>query len=182
MKQLAAGFYLLKKRLGLAGLLGLLGILIALGLLVLQVLPMRKNLQALTEQLETAQRTPRQETRLLPQLADDEAALANFYAQFATIKELPEILQTMSDTAAKQGLKLDKADFLLAREQQGALMRYEITLPVKAGYPLVRRYVDSLARLIPTMALTEINLKREGAHDEALEAKLAFVLYLRDVR
>jgi hypothetical protein len=96
------------------------------------------------------------------------------------MQNLPDMLKTLHALAQKYGITLDSGDFKFGNIEGDKLLRYEITLPVKCSYPNLRSFVEDAAHKIPTMGLSEINLKREAVVDNMVQAKLDFILYLSE--
>lgn len=165
------------------GTFGLAGLTVAMGGLVIYlfaVLPAERQAQSSAAQLLHLRMQPQITSVAEPSPIGGSAALAEFYGQFSTMQALPDMLKTLYALAQKHNIMLKRGDFKFGNAEGDKLLRYEITLPVKCSYPDLRSFLDETARKLPTMGLSEINLKREAVGDNMVKAKLAFVLFLSD--
>lgn len=111
--------------------------------------------------------------------APDEAEqLAQFYGQFPRASELSALIEKLHGLARENGVTLRLGEYKLDRSAKGMLWRYEILLPVEAGYPELRRFIDAAQSEIATLGLHEIAFKREAVADKAVKTQLRFVLYV----
>ncbi len=165
------------------GTFGLVGLVVAIGGLVIHlfaVLPAERQAQSSAAQLRHLRVQSQITSVAEPSPIGGSAALAEFYGQFSTVRDLPDMLKTLYALAQKHNIILKRGDFKFGNAEGDKLLRYEITLPVKCSYPDLRGFIDETARKLPTMGLSEINLKRETVGDNMVNAKLAFVLFLSD--
>ncbi len=175
-------FYRAQHWLGLHGMAGV-GLLMLLPLLWLwQLQPLQVQVSQLQEKQAKQPSLGDEElpVKKLNQNEQSQQQLEQFYAQFSDVKKLPDILQKLDKLASQSAVRLARGEFRLVSDADyPGLMRYEINLPVQAGYKQVRQFVDAVSREIPTMGLSQIGLKREGLEQAQVEARLDFVLYLR---
>ena len=165
------------------GTFGLIGLAVAMGGLVIYlfaVLPAERQAQFSAAQLRNLRVQSPITPVAEPSPIGGSAALTEFYGQFPTVQTLPDMLKTLYALAQKHNIILKRGDFKFGNAQGDKLLRYEITLPVKCSYPDLRSFINEVAHNLPTMGLSEINLKRETVGDNMVNAKLAFVLFLSD--
>lgn len=111
---------------------------------------------------------------------DGPAALAAFEARLPRLQELPQLLARIDQGAAAQRVELRAGEYRLERVADERWLRYRITLPVRARYAQVRGLVDHVLVALPTAALEDVDLLRDGSDAQApLQARLRFTLYLR---
>lgn len=170
----------LRHRFGFSGLAGLAVAVGGLAVYLFAVLPAERQAQSGTAQLLQLRMQPEATAVAEPSRRGDGAALAEFYGQFPAMHVLPNLLKTLHALAQKHGIALARADFKFSRAEGDKLLRYEITLPVRSSYPDLRSFIEEAAHQLPTMGLSEINLKREAVGDNMVQARLNFVLYLSD--
>lgn len=142
---------------------------IALTVLVAVVLPARRELDA----LESAGQRPGargEDSR--------EAQLAQFYAWFPPLASAPEAVRAIARSAHAGGITLEQGEYRLVSDQ-GALLRYEITLPVRASYPQVRRFIARVLFQLPNAALDGVTFEKHKAAEAVVDAKVRFTLYVR---
>lgn len=72
--------------------------------------------------------------------------------------------------AREQGLSIDQADFQYQPEAAMQWVRLSMTVPVRGAYPATRRFIESVLREHPQVALDEITIKRDSAGASAAEA------------
>ncbi len=111
--------------------------------------------------------------------------IKRFYAQFPAGENLPNCLRLIDKIALKQRLILNRGDYKLTQVKplqtnQGALARYEIVLPVAGQYAQIRQFIAQVLHELPALALTDLQLKRESAQSPTVEARLMFVLLLKN--
>lgn len=116
--------------------------------------------------------------------ADDRAPptaqqqLAAFTQRFADEKGMAPALRRLQGAARRQQVAIDQAEFKFATEPTELLARYSIILPLKAGYPELRRFTRDALRDLPALALEDVNLRRSDPKSPMLEAQLRFVLFV----
>jgi len=172
--------YRLRYRLGLTGLAGMAVAVSGLAIYLFGVLPLERQAQFSANKLLQLRMHPRTTAVVEPSRRGDGAALAEFYGQFPAMHTLPDMLNTLHTLAHKHEITLAHGDFKFVSAEGEKLLRYEITLPVKCSYPQLRSFIAEAARMLPTMGLSEISLKREAVGDSLVQAKLNFILYLSD--
>jgi hypothetical protein len=87
-------------------------------------------------------------------------------------------LRKLHDLAAQQGIALNQASYATVAEADLGLVRYQVTLPVQATYPQVRRFVASLLNEIPVLALESVTFERKEPTAPVVDAQLKLTLFL----
>lgn len=110
--------------------------------------------------------------------------IAQFYAMFPEGAGLPQWLNLIAETALKQRLVLNRGDYKLTAQKltktkQSQLSRYEIVLPVVGQYIQIREFIAEVMFLVPALALSDLQIKRENSLSPTVEARLVFVLLLQ---
>jgi Tfp pilus assembly protein PilO len=103
--------------------------------------------------------------------------LARFHAQFPHANELSALIEKIHALALKSGVTLRLGEYKLERSGTDKLWRYEILLPVEAGYPELKLFIDTVSSEIATLGLKEVSFKREAVGDKAVKIQLRFVLF-----
>ena len=111
--------------------------------------------------------------------------IKRFYAQFPAAETLPNCLRLIDNIALKQRLTLNRGDYKLTQikslqSNQATLARYEIVLPVTGQYVQIRQFIAQVLHELPALALSDLQLKRESAQSPSVEARLIFVLLLKN--
>ena len=81
--------------------------------------------------------------------------------------------------AAKQELVLSQGEYALASDKQGGYLSYQVSLPVRASYPQIRRLIDAVLAHNACAALADVAFKRDAAAAPVTEARLRFVFFLK---
>ena len=107
-----------------------------------------------------------------------EEQLAQFYRLFPQDKDLLQWMEKIFDTAQSQGIGLEQGEYKVTRNDEGGLVRFQMTFPVKGDYPRIRKYLTSLMADIPTLSLQQVQFKRQKVGDAMVEANIKLVLFL----
>lgn len=153
--------------------------LFAAGFFVSNVVPLEGEVAALRErvrQLE-ARALDNQVKVVGPQRPD--AQLLAFYEELPRARQAPEVVRRLHAHARAVGLVLESGEYRPLPDPSGKLVRYQILLPVKGGYPQVRDFLARAMRDTPGLALDGIGFQRDKGNSQALEAQLRFTVYLR---
>jgi len=108
-----------------------------------------------------------------------QAALNTFYDFLPPESAASKSVETVIKTAADHGIAMDKVEYQLSRNPSAAFSRYQVTLPVKADYVEVRRFVTEVLNALPNAALNDINFKRDEVNTGIVEARIRFDIYMR---
>lgn len=156
---------------GLAS-LGLIAGAIAFHLAVEQ--PLQARRQALERQLAPLAARSAAET---PAPADASAGLARFYQFFDTGKDAPTQLAHLYAIGRTAGVDLRAAEYRVQRAGP-RLVRYEIVLPLTAGYAQIRTFLRNALVEIPVLSLDRISIRRERSADGSVQADVRLTLHL----
>jgi len=104
--------------------------------------------------------------------------LAEFYRIFPNEKSLLPWLEKVFSLAQSEGISLDQGEYKVTRDKVGRLVRFQMTLPVRSGYPQIRKYLSSLRAEIPIIAMEHLQFERQKVNDPEVEAKIRLALYL----
>jgi hypothetical protein len=107
-----------------------------------------------------------------------EKNLDNFYKTLGERQQTEQQLKILFSIAKKQGLVLTQGEYKTSAEINGRYLKYQILLPVKGSYSVIRKFVEQVLLMIPFASLDELNFKRDNINNKVLEAKLRFTLYL----
>lgn len=106
--------------------------------------------------------------------------LANFYAFFPASVTLPDWVGQIHNAAQRSGLALDSGEYQLQQSPNERLLRYQVRLPVKGTYPQLRAFVSEVLAKVPSAALDDVVVKRDGIGTPELEARFTFTLFFGD--
>jgi hypothetical protein len=165
--------------LGLPGWLGLLLVLGSVALLFGSYLPARAEAMRLRQQ---ASAQARGNAAMPVGGAHVTAAeqLGRFNRGFAQPQQLAASVGKIKAAAVRNGVVLAQGEFRLIKDTEGGLSRYQIVLPVKAGYRNTRAFVRDMLRDLPGCALEEVNFRRDDAQSGVLDTQLRMTLFVFD--
>lgn len=115
----------------------------------------------------------------------DKQMLDDFYSSFPTINDVPDILSALYRTANKHHIYLNTGDYKLNKVKQqiaftsANIAQYEMVLPIEGSYPDIRRLMSNILAEYPSIAISDIQLKREDTQIPFVEARLVLVLFVR---
>jgi Tfp pilus assembly protein PilO len=155
---------------GACGLLAAIASIVVYGVLVQQR-------QAELETLKASVPAP-SSTAAAPQATPAQRAAA-FQAQFPQADTLTDWLERMEAASARTGVVVERTDYRVSSEAPAGLARYQIALPVKGSYAQVRAFIAALLDAAPTLAVTDVDLKRDSIAANTLDARLNVSVYLR---
>jgi hypothetical protein len=104
--------------------------------------------------------------------------LVAFYNHFPRVKDFPDSLAKLRDAASGQGVTLEQGDYHLVRNRSDNLVRYEVALPVKGDYLLVRKFLSHLLIDAPEFALNSVDFQKQKISDTVVEAQVKITLFL----
>ena len=125
------------------------------------------------------------ESQIQVQLADSAQELIKFNEMLPDGASLPEWLSLIDKAAIKQHLILNRGDYKLTQIKldktiKNQSSRYEIVLPVAGQYAQIRQFIANVLQLQPALALSDLQIKRENTLAPLVDARLVFVLFLKD--
>jgi len=163
--------------------MGTLGLLLAAAVLQVAVLrPLQARRMAAQEDLRTL---------ATPGLAQPAAARPSdpVATGFTALDVLDRSLRPQADAAvqvrrvyriaARHGLAIGQASFQHSVEPQVGIDHVQITLPLNAAYPPLRRFVEDVLRELPNASVDQLSLKRNQVGQTQLEARLRLSIWLK---
>lgn len=117
-----------------------------------------------------------------PALMQDVAigSIEDFYRAMPPKAEGKTAMTRFYQAAEKQQITLYQGEYRLLPQKYTKVSAYEIALPVRASYVQLRRFINQALTDIPSLALVDVDFKRQKIDDPMLDAQLKFTLYLRD--
>lgn len=176
MKQLHALLGPGAASIGWTGVLGL-GLLVCVAAFYVSTLaPLQLRLEALRQENMQLRHQAKASAKDAPQAPAEK--LAAFYGYFPPSKSLPDLLDKIFASAKRQSLVLEHGEYRAHKDSVGELVRYQLMLPVRGGYPQIRKFVDAALAEVPALALDSIQFERRKIGDAAVDAKLKLVVFL----
>lgn len=165
------------RQLGWQGAIGLTFIAVSILLLLFIALPNAKKMDGLIISLaELRAKAAAGQLSVKPENEFDVTAKLSALTpkQGEANKKIAQILHT----ATEAGLTTDKVDYA-AQPYSASLIKYQIKLPTQGSYIQIRQFLNSVLNELPTVALTDIKLKREDIGSDLIDAHIQFNLYVR---
>jgi hypothetical protein len=160
---------------------GAIGVLILAGLVILMAaIANAPDKKSQANALAVAQKNLHQEDIHDAPVSEDEQGANKFYAVLGDRVEAEQYLKTMFDVAAQTGISLDQGEYQWGADKDSRTYRYQVLLPVKGSYSLIRQFSESTLRVLPFASLDELTFKRDSAGEDTLGANLRFTFYLGD--
>ena len=135
-------------------------------------------LHATVNQARIDQARSRAAPALAPGLSGDDAALAELHRIAYAETELSGVLRTVSALAKTEGIVLGQSAFQTSVEPHGGLRQVQITLPMAAAYPQLRRFSESVLRQLPGVSVDQFGLKREAIAQGQADARLKLSVWM----
>ena len=89
-----------------------------------------------------------------------------------------EHLRLLSDLAKVASLTLTRADYQRRPLPAVPLLQWQVTQPVQADYPAIRRYLEAVLHDLPNASLDEITVHRDDIGQGQVQARLRWSLWL----
>ena len=87
--------------------------------------------------------------------------------------KIAQILHAATDA----GLAIDKVDYA-SQSYSDSLIKYQIKFPTQGSYTQIRHFINTVLNELPTIALTDIQLKRDDIGSDLIDANIRFNLYV----
>lgn len=164
------------RRLGRTGLAGLLMLLVATGIQFGHTQPLHDETRTLEARIATQQ------------IAVQRAALRPVVVAFpgGFVDNLPDtsvasgVIGQLEQLAHVHGVKLLRGQYAQSPVSGTSLLRWQVSLPVKAEYPKIIAFAATSLQALPSLSLDEFKFKRDSIETATLDADLRFSLYLRE--
>jgi hypothetical protein len=98
-------------------------------------------------------------------------------AELAAAPDVATSVARMLALAQAAGLEIAQAEYLHGEVAELRLPRTQITQPVRATYPQLRRYLESVLRELPHASLDHVAARRESVGQGQLEVRLQWSLW-----
>ncbi|RFO95786.1 hypothetical protein DIC66_16495 [Rhodoferax lacus] len=115
-----------------------------------------------------------------PQAGEEKAQRqAAFYATLPDATEAVEAIGVLNRAAARHKVALVTAEYRVTRQGTGPLLRYQISVPLRADYVHLHAWLSEVMNTLPHAALDDLSLKRDDAAVDVLDARARFTVFLR---
>ena len=103
---------------------------------------------------------------------------AGVVAALPTREALEAAIGAIHHAAAAEGIVTSGTEYRARKE--GEFIRYEISLPVRAAWAPLRRWLTAIIEQQPALALDELGLRRDKAEQEQIDGRVRLTLFLRN--
>jgi len=172
-------------QLGALGLIGL-GLILASALLFgLTVASDNAELLTVQEQLNE-KKSNAEELKSQQKTELHKPEVFDFYSAFPMTSDLSTTLQAVKNTATKNRLELTRGDYkftLISKSKTKVqdIAKYEIKIPLSGNYLQIRTFINEILMQLPTLALSDVQLKRENSLSPKVDANLTFIFFARGI-
>jgi hypothetical protein len=147
-------------RLGLPGIAGAVLLLSCLIFYATMTAPARAEVEALHGERDRLGGTLAQ--------AGQRRAATPAAPQLPAFAQAPEVLKQLNAVAQKDGVTVTRSSYQVKAED--AKRVFEVDLPLKLAYPMLRVYLRDVLAMAPAAQLEDLNLHRSQATDPAIDA------------
>jgi|GEM_PF-5154196 len=106
-----------------------------------------------------------------------ENSLASLQVVLRQSPEVGELLRQMAEIARAEQILLTQADYRYSLNVTTRVIQVEVTQPIKAAYPQMRNYVESVLLAIPNASLDQIAARRDNVGLTQLEGRIKWSLW-----
>ena len=75
--------------------------------------------------------------------------------------EVSGVMRQINQMASAGGLSLAQSEFQTSGDGHGGLRQVQVTLPMRATYPQLRQWIESVLRQLPGVSIDQLAIKRE---------------------
>jgi len=102
-----------------------------------------------------------------------------FYALLPAQKDVNVKIAQILKIAADSGLQIEKVEYASQSAASSALLKYQIKLPLTGTYMQIRQFINQTLNSQPSLALTDVNFRRDDIGADLVESNIQFALYLK---
>lgn len=103
--------------------------------------------------------------------------LADTRGQLPPVADAPELFERLYAAGERNGLVVERATYNLTKHEKSAMQQYEVTLPLRGGYPNIRAFLREALEVAPVASLDSLSLQRSRASDPLVEASVRLSYY-----
>ena len=105
--------------------------------------------------------------------------LDRFYKFIPPDSEISQALRQVYRISVEQGLQLEQAEYRMATEGQGRLLRYEVAFPVVGTYPRIRLFLRQVSSKVPFAVPDKVNFEYQDPQSGQVRATIRLLMYSR---
>lgn len=155
-------------------------VMAAIAMQVAFVTPSREALAAIRAELSLT--APRAGTATPadadPPLLTEEQRLAQLQARLRGSPSATAIVTQMGALAQAQQIALTQGDYQQRAYADTGVTQVQVIQPIKASYPQLRGYIESVLRAFPNVSLDQIEVRRDNVAQAQPSARLKWSIWL----
>lgn len=109
---------------------------------------------------------------------DDEQRLRALRAVLNFPLPASELVRKMAVLAEAEQIRIAQSEYRQQVNSETGVTRVQITQPLGATYPQLRRYIEAVLRAMPNASLDQVVAKRENVGQSQVEARLKWSLWI----
>ena len=177
LRTLAVESQVLLWRFGWACLLAAMAVALAALLHLAAFVPARTALvEAGTELAQASLRRQAEPAVVVP--PTEEQQLRALQATLRQDVETTELLRRLGELARAEQIALAQGEYQQQFHPGTRLLQLQVTQPVKAAYPQLKRYIENVLRTMPNASLDQINARRDNVGQAQLEVRLRWSFWI----
>lgn len=114
-----------------------------------------------------------------PPMASEQQQLETQRTWLRASPSTGELVEKMAVLAAEEQIVLTQSDYQQQFHGATQITQVQITQPVRANYPQLRRYIEAVLRNIPNASLDQISARRDTVGQSQLEIRLRWSLWIQ---
>lgn len=114
--------------------------------------------------------------------ASEEQQLEALQASLRGGPDAAELIRRFGELARAEQIALAQGDYQQQFHPATQLLQLQVTQPVKASYPQLKRYVESVLRSMPNVSLDQIAARRDNVGQSQLEVRLRWSVWIHAPR
>ena len=167
------------RRWGWTGAIGLLLLVAAAALWVVWLPALREEADSLSARADAAELTAARMSSTRPSAALQTPAPQKFVDPFPPAATRQARLGALWSLASEHGLDAKRSELRLDPQRKLGLLRYSVTMPLSGSYVALRAFVEDAQRRDPALSVARLRLRRASAGAAAVDADLAWSLYMK---
>ena len=169
---------LLRQLLYLLGVWGVIGVGVLAACVAFYTDAFKPAEQALNTKRASAKSTAMLTQQQRPVMDGRIDNLQQFHAQFPPLNRLDKEVEKLWVLANEYKIDLQSGEYRLESGGPG-LIRYRVTLPMRASYVQLRLFLDTVLKTLPTVSVDTLRFERKTITDVQLEAQIRLTLHFR---
>lgn len=110
---------------------------------------------------------------------DDDAIMLEALRRISFAEaDVSGVIRQINQIASAGGSILAQSEFQTTGDGHGGLRRIQVTLPLRATYPQLRQWVESVLRQLPGVSIDQITVKREAVAQGQADIRIKLSIWV----